>query len=112
MSHPLQANVQNRLLAALPAAEFALVSQHLDHTEFAAGEILHRAGDVISYVYFVESGLISALTTLSDGRPLEVGLIGFEGIAGISVVLRAAHSHSEMVCQAGGSAYRIPAVDL
>ncbi len=112
MSHPLQASVHNRILAALPAAEFALLAENLTQIALAPGEVLHRAGDAIAYVYFIESGFISALTTLSDGQPLEVGLIGFEGVVGVSIVLGATHVHSEMMCQAGGSAYRMPAVTL
>lgn len=112
MSRPLQASVGNRLLAALPATEFAAISEKLIDTALAPGEVLHRAGRPISHVYFVETGIISALTTLSNGAPLEVGLIGFEGVAGISVVLGAKHSHSEMACKAGGSAYRMSAEAL
>ena len=112
MSHPLQAKIHNRILAALPALEFALVTENLTHAELASGEIVQRAGEAIASVYFIESGFISALTTLSDGQPLEVGLIGFEGVVGGSIVLGATHSHSEMMCQAAGAAYRIPAAAL
>jgi CRP-like cAMP-binding protein len=112
MSHPLQSNVHNRILAALPALEFALLTENLTHTELASGEILQRAGEAISSIYFIESGFISALTTLSNGHPLEVGLIGFDGVVGVSIVLGAAHSHSEMMCQAAGAAYRMPVAAL
>ena len=88
MSLPLQTAVKNRILAALPPSEFALIAKHLTHVELALGESLHRAGDVISNVFFVESGFISALTMLSDGQPLEIGLIGAEGVAGISVAVQ------------------------
>lgn len=112
MSHPLQASVHNRILAGLPATEFALLAENLMRIALASGEVLQRAGDVISVVYFIESGFISALTTLSEGQPLEVGLIGFEGVVGVSIVLGATHSHSEMMCQAGGAAFQIPAMAL
>jgi CRP-like cAMP-binding protein len=72
------------------------------------GEPLHRSGDKISFVYFIESGFISALTMLTDGQPLEIGLIGAEGVAGVSVLLGAKDSYSETMCQTGGGAYRIP----
>lgn len=112
MSRPLQANVRNRILAALPATEFILVSDHLTHVELELGESLHRAGDTISHVFFVESGFISALTMLSEGQPLEIGLIGAEGVAGVSVVLGATRSYSETMCQTGGDAYRMPTLAL
>ncbi len=112
MHRPIQAAVRNRILAALPAAEYALVAEHLTRVELTLGESLHRAGDKITSVFFVESGFISALTMLSDGQPLEIGLIGSEGVAGVSVILGATASYSETMCQTGGGAYRMSASTL
>lgn len=103
-----QSKVRNRVLAALPALEYAILSKSLTHVDLHLGETLHRAGDTIEHVYFPESGFISALTVLSDGSPLEIGLIGAEGIVGVSVILGAKASYSETMCQTGGGAYRMP----
>lgn len=105
--HRIQSNVQNRILAALPPEEFKLIADRLTRVELALGQSLHRAGEPIEQVYFVESGFISALTMLSDGAPLEIGLIGAEGVAGVSVILGATNSYSETMCQTGGGAHRI-----
>ena len=102
--HRIQATVRNRILAALPAEEFKLIADKLHRVELALGQSLHRAGEPIEQVFFVESGFISALTMLSDGAPLEIGLIGAEGVAGVSVVLGATNSYSETMCQTGGRA--------
>lgn len=107
MTHLDQKTVRNRILAALPAVEFAAVAKHLTLINMDLGQSLHRAGETIDVVYFVESGFISALTVLSDGAPLEIGLIGAEGVAGVSVMLGATTSFSETMCQTGGAAYRI-----
>lgn len=112
VSRLLQSAVKNRILAALPESEFALIAGHLSHVELALGQSLHRAGEPIVHVYFVESGFISALAVLSDGQPLEIGLIGAEGAAGISVILGARNSYSETMCQTGGGAYRVTSVAL
>ncbi len=112
MPLPVQSTVKNRILAALPPLEFALLAKHLNHVDLALGESLHRAGDLISNVFFVESGFISALTMLSDGQPLEIGLIGAEGVVGVSVILGATRSYSETMCQTGGGAYRITTGEL
>ncbi|MEQ1610470.1 MAG: Crp/Fnr family transcriptional regulator [Hyphomonadaceae bacterium] len=76
------------------------------------GETLHRHGDVIEHVYFVETGFISALAVLSNGQPLEIGLIGAEGLAGFEVVLGGTTAYSETMCQTGGRAYRLRALAL
>ena len=102
-----QKMVKNRILAAIPAAEFELIAKHLFPVTLELGQALHGPGEKIELVYFVESGFISALTVLSDGQPLEIGLIGAEGVAGVSVMLGAATSYSETMCQTGGAAYKI-----
>jgi len=107
LPHSQQSNIRNRILAAVPASEYALISKSLTRVELQLGENLHRAGDTIEQVYFPESGFISALTVLSDGSPLEIGLIGAEGVVGVSVILGAKASYSETMCQTGGSAYRM-----
>jgi CRP-like cAMP-binding protein len=100
--------ITNRLLAALPATELAMLMPRMARVTLDLGQTLHRHGDVIEQAYFVESGFISALTVLSDGQPLEIGLIGSEGVAGFSVVLGGKTSFAETMCQTGGEAYRVP----
>jgi CRP-like cAMP-binding protein len=110
--HPIHGSTRNRILTALPAAEFKLIAEHLHRVDLALGQSLHRAGEPIEHIYFVENGFISALTMLSDGAPLEIGLIGAEGLAGVSVVLGATNSYSETMCQTPGAAYRMSAPAL
>lgn len=112
MAYLDQKTVKNRILVALPAYEFAALAPALTPVTLSLGESLHRAGDKIENVYFIESGFISALTMLSEGQPLEIGLIGGEGVAGVSVILGATHSYSETMCQTGGDAYRITTAAL
>lgn len=108
MPVPDQKTIRNRILAALPSPEFSLIAAHLVRVDLQLGECLHRAGDKIEQVYFPEIGFISALSVLSDGQPLEIGLIGAEGVAGVSAILGATASYSETMCQTGGGAHSIP----
>ncbi|MDP3493467.1 MAG: Crp/Fnr family transcriptional regulator [Hyphomonadaceae bacterium] len=112
MSALEQKTIRNRLLRALPPAEFNFIAPHLTPIDLDMGQTLHRSGDVIDNVYFVESGFISALAVLSDGQPLEIGLIGSEGVDGVSVALGATTSFAETMCQTGGRALRMPAPAL
>jgi CRP-like cAMP-binding protein len=107
LTQPIQKTIRNRILAALPEAEFAILAGDLARVDLRIGETLHRAGDPIMQVYFPEIGFISALSVLSDGSPLEIGLIGAEGVAGVSVILGATNSYSETMCQTGGGAHRL-----
>ena len=87
-----------------------MLTEGLVRVDLHLGETLHRAGDAIEQVYFPEIGFISALGVLSNGSSLEIGLIGAEGMAGVSVVLGATSSYSETMCQTGGAAHRMPVV--
>jgi CRP-like cAMP-binding protein len=104
--------LKNSLLAALPEAELAYVAKSLTRVELELGQTLHRHNEPYEYVYFVESGFISALAVLHDGSPLEIGLIGSEGLAGFSVALGAKTSYAETMCQTGGGALRMSATAL
>ncbi|KCZ60892.1 hypothetical protein HY30_00735 [Hyphomonas chukchiensis] len=84
-----------------------MVSAAVERTTLEIGQTLHRSGEMIDHVYLVESGFISAMAVLSDGQPLEVGLIGSEGVAGGTVLLGAQTSYCETMCQTGGEALRI-----
>jgi CRP-like cAMP-binding protein len=85
-----------------------MLAKNLKPVDLHLGEALHRAGETIEHVYFPETGFISALSMLSDGQPLEIGLIGAEGVAGVSVILGATESYSETMCQTGGGAHSMP----
>lgn len=110
LSLAIQKALRNRILAALPAPEFDLIAAGLVPISLDLGESLHRAGDTIKQVYFPETGFISALSMLSNGQPLEIGLIGAEGVAGVSVILGATTSYTETMCQTGGAAHRMSVV--
>lgn len=107
-----QTTIRNRILSALPPAEMVMVSRRLTLVTMDLGQTLQRQGDVVEHVYFVETGFISALNILSDGRPLEIALIGSEGVAGFTVVLGGKTSYAETMCQTEGRAYRMAAPDL
>jgi len=107
LAAPIQSAIRNRILGALPAVEFALVVANLTSVDLELGQTLHRAGEEIAYVYFPEIGFISVMAVLSEGAPLEIGLIGGEGVAGVSVILGAKTSYTEAMCQTGGAAHRM-----
>lgn len=77
----------NRLLAALPAADYARILPSLTVVPLKLKDILHKPGDPIREVYFPGGGFCSMLTVLEDGNMVEVATIGREGVVGVSAVL-------------------------
>jgi len=77
----------NRLLAALPADDYVRVAPLFENVSLKLKQIIHRAGDPVRHVYFPGSGFCSVLSTLDDGRMVEVATVGREGMIGVSAVL-------------------------
>ena len=74
--------------------------------------VLETPNKPIKYCYFIESGFASIVAAGGNGKRLEVGLIGREGVTGLSVVLGHDRSPNETFIQAEGEGQRISASDL
>src|SRR4051794_7898228 len=77
----------NRLLAALPPAEYARILPSLSIVPLTLKHVLHKPGEAIREVYFPGGGFCSMLTVLEDGGMVEIATIGREGMIGVSAVL-------------------------
>ncbi|HEX8493999.1 MAG TPA: Crp/Fnr family transcriptional regulator [Pyrinomonadaceae bacterium] len=104
-----QARSRNRILAALPDEEYARLLPHLEQVSVELSEILFRPDDVLRYVYFPETCIISLLTDLSDGYGIEVGLVGKEGMAGVSIALGSDKEPKVATVQGAGTLLRLKA---
>lgn len=101
--------IRNRLLAALPDEEYELLRPDLEPVSLSLGEILFEPPDRIRNVYFPTSSIISFLTELPNGDSVEVGLTGYEGFAGVDVVLGVDTASKVATVQAAGDALKIAA---
>jgi len=109
LSHRL---TRNHILASLPDVEYDRLRANLEHLQLAQGTLLHIAGNHIRSVYFPLSGMISLLSTTQEGKAVEVGMIGNEGVLGISAVLGIHIAPYQSVVQIPCSALRIRADKL
>jgi CRP-like cAMP-binding protein len=100
---------ENRLLAALPPDEFARLLAQTDVMSFRIRDVLSRAAGPLESVYFPRSGLISAVFVMLDGRAAEVGVVGSEGMLGVSAFLGADLYPSQVICQIPAEVLRMPA---
>ncbi|PHK93239.1 Crp/Fnr family transcriptional regulator [Pseudoroseomonas rhizosphaerae] len=73
---------------------------------------LHAPDIPIETVYFHETGWASMLAVLEDGSGAEVGLVGFEGMVGLPVILGGETDELEALVQAPGTAYSMGAEAL
>ena len=102
----------NRLLAALPAKEYAHLLPNLEEIPLTYAEIIYEQGEAIRYIYFPNSGMISLLTHAAEGEVLEVGVVGNEGMIGLPVFLGVETSRNQVIVQGDGAALRIKTEDF
>src|SRR5690242_4378476 len=101
--------IRNEVLRALPQSDLDHLRPHLQPVLLAQKQVLHDAGAVVEHIYFIEQGLASVLTTMSDGAAIEVRMVGKEGLVGLSYLLGAEISPQRMIVQIPGSGLRIGA---
>lgn len=99
----------NRLLASLPAVDRQRFMTGCEHVELAFGEILAEPGDTMRHVYFPTQGAISLVIPAAGHAGLEVGLVGDEGMFGITITLGVDVSPVHAVVQGEGLALRMDA---
>lgn len=99
----------NTLLAALPDRDFKRLRAAMGSVTMTFGEVLCEAGQRIRHVYFPTDSLVSLLTLVDAHLPLEVGLIGREGMVGVALALGATTSPVRALVQGSGSALRMEA---
>ena len=76
---------RNRLLAALPPEETALIAPHLERVELEQRQLLCDVEQPIEHVHFIEHGIASILSVVGDGSAVETATIGPEGMVGEAV---------------------------
>lgn len=99
----------NKLLASLPRSVRELVTQGCEITELAFGESLCEPGDSIRHVYFPTNSFVSLIAPIDVTENIEVGLVGNEGMFGITLLLDVKSSPLRGLVQGGGSALRMTA---
>jgi CRP-like cAMP-binding protein len=112
MALPAQASVRNRLLAALSPADFSRLAPQLEPVPLPVRTCLAEPNRPIEHVYFLEQGIASVVASTPQGRRIEVGIIGREGLTAPCVPLGADRSPHECFVQTPGSGLGIRADDL
>ena len=79
--------LHNRLLAALPAADYRRIVTHLRMRTVVIGHTLQEPGTRVTEVFFPNGGVFSVTNEMRDGALVEVATVGREGMLGIALFL-------------------------
>ncbi|PYV94976.1 MAG: Crp/Fnr family transcriptional regulator [Acidobacteria bacterium] len=99
--------VKNALLLAIPDREFGLLRPHLEYLELPHHQILQEPGQKIEYAYFLNHGMISLVILTSDGRSVEVAIVGNEGMVGTSLAVGLNRGPHRAIIQISASGFRV-----
>ncbi|NKN09900.1 Crp/Fnr family transcriptional regulator [Rhizobium laguerreae] len=108
MSDFSQSNIQNLLLRALAPEAFDLLRETMQPLALPVKFELISPGVPSGTVYFLESGLASIVATNSDGESVEVGHVGYEGMAGAHVLQKVDQTPNRTFMQVEGHGISVP----
>jgi CRP-like cAMP-binding protein len=100
---------QNRLLDALPAADYQRLLPHLEHVALPLAWSVYEAGRRMEHVFFPTEGIVSLLYVMKDGASAEIAVTGNEGLVGISLFMGGESTPSRAIVQSEGHAFRLHA---
>lgn len=104
--------VANEILSSIPEAEYNLIRPDLEFVQLGPYHILHEPGEKIEFAYFLNQGLASLVVLTSDGRSVEVAIVGHEGVVGTPLAVGLHRGPYRAIIQIPGTALRIKSDSL
>ena len=101
--------VKNVLLLSIPDDEFDLLRPHIEYVDLPHHYILHEQGEKLNFAYFPNEGMVSLVVSSVDGRSVEVGIMGKEGMVGTPLAVGMRLGPYRAIMQIPGNATRINA---
>jgi CRP-like cAMP-binding protein len=99
----------NFILDSLPQAEAAVLRPHLKQVELRQGAVLVEDREPITQVYFPVSAIVSWLHSTFEGNTVEIGIAGFEGLVGTTLLFNQEVAPWSVEVQLAGEALQVSA---
>ncbi|MBZ9996141.1 MULTISPECIES: Crp/Fnr family transcriptional regulator [unclassified Mesorhizobium] len=107
-----QSIFRNHVLKTLSPEDFTLLQPSMHHVELGIKARLEYPHQRIEHVYFPESGIASVVAIMTGGRQCEVGIVGHDGMTGVTVILGQESSPNETYIQVASQGWRLPVENL
>jgi CRP-like cAMP-binding protein len=104
-----RAGIRNRLLHKISLADWDLIGPQLEAVTLKDRQIIEVPTKPIAHAYFLETGVASVVAVDSEDHRIEVGVIGYEGITGVPLIMGDNRAQHSTYMQIGGTGHRIPA---
>lgn len=102
----------NQLIDRLPSADARSLLATCDPIDLEFDQVLAEAGGPVSQVLFPTTAIISVTARVADHKPLEMGMIGHEGMLGATLTLGVNRHPMQALVQGSGSALAISATQF
>jgi CRP-like cAMP-binding protein len=99
--------IKNRILLAIPDDEFMAVRPLLEEVEMPQYKIFYEQGEKIEHTYFLNQGMVSLVVLVNDGRSVEVGITGLEGVVGAPLAFGFESAPMRAIMQIAGRGLRV-----
>jgi CRP-like cAMP-binding protein len=98
----------NHILEALSRKDRELLEPDFETVDLPVRTQLANRRRRVEHVYFIDTG-IGSIVADGSGQPIEIGIIGWDGISSIGVLLGKTHSTHDVFMQVAGTGRRIRA---
>jgi len=98
---------QNHLLDALSANAYGRLAVLMERVSMPLGEVLYESGDILNFIYFPTTCIVSLLYVMENGASAEIAVVGNEGMIGVALFMGGGSMPNRAVVQSAGYAYRI-----
>jgi CRP-like cAMP-binding protein len=102
----------NRLLAALPDADFQRLVDDLEPVAMPLGMVLYESGVPLRHAYFPVSAVVSLMYVTEGGGSAGIAVIGCEGMVGVPLIMGGGSTPGQAVVQSDGAGIRMSAAVL
>jgi CRP-like cAMP-binding protein len=100
-------SADNLILSALPDNARSDLMAGFEPVSLLYTQVIYEIEDPVDYIYFINSGMVSLISTTREGQSLEVASIGYEGYVGLPLFRENSASLYRMVVQAEVNALRM-----
>ncbi len=98
---------RNRLLAALPEADWQRWLPELEPIDLPHGMVLYESGALLIHAHFPTTAIVSLQYVTESGASAEIAVVGHEGIVGIPLFMGGGSTPSRAVVQSAGAGFRL-----
>lgn len=102
-----RAGIRNRLLHKVGLEDWDLIGPHLEAVTLKDRQVIEVPTKPITHAYFLETGIASVVAVDAEDHRIEVGVIGYEGMTGVPLIMGDDRAQHSTYMQIGGTGHRI-----